>query len=109
MKPILIVDDEVEMRIAMSETLKHCGYPVETSHNAIDALNKVKKNEYSMVITDMTMPKRSGLELLKDIKNLEQHNPVLMVTATAPPSGMACKALSSSSGDVARRYSCSAL
>ena len=39
MNPILIVDDEVEMRIAMSETLKHCGYPVETSHNAIDALN----------------------------------------------------------------------
>ena len=32
--PILIVDDEVEMRIAMSETLKHCGYPVELSHNA---------------------------------------------------------------------------
>ena len=81
MKPILIVDDEVEMRIAMSETLKHCGYPVETSHNAIDALNKVKKNEYSMVITDMTMPKRSGLELLKDIKKLEPDKPVLMVTA----------------------------
>ena len=81
MKPILIVDDEVEMRIAMSETLKHCGYPVETSHNAIDALNKVKKNEYSMVITDMTMPKRSGLELLKDIKKLDHDKPVLMVTA----------------------------
>ena len=28
-QPVLIVDDEVEMRIAMSETLKHCGYPVE--------------------------------------------------------------------------------
>ena len=40
--PILIVDDEVEMRIAMSETLKHCGYPVELSHNAIDALKKYK-------------------------------------------------------------------
>ena len=58
--PILIVDDEVEMRIAMSETLKHCGYPVELSHNAIDALKKFKNNEYSLVITDMTMPKRSG-------------------------------------------------
>jgi len=81
MNPILIVDDEVEMRIAMSETLKHCGYPVETSHNAIDALNKIKKGEYAMVITDMTMPKRSGLELLKDIKELNGETPVLMVTA----------------------------
>ena len=81
MEPILIVDDEVEMRIAMSETLKHSGYPVEISHNAIDALNKFKKNDYSMVITDMTMPKRSGIELLKDIRKLNDTLPVLMVTA----------------------------
>ncbi len=81
MQPILIVDDEVEMRIAMSETLKHCNYPVEVSHNAIDALNKFKKGDYSMVITDMTMPKRSGLELLKDVKALKPDVPVLMVTA----------------------------
>jgi len=83
MHPILIVDDEVEMRIAMSETLKHCGYPVEVSHNALDALNKFKKNDYAMVVTDMTMPKRSGLELLKDIKALNPDIPVLMVTAYA--------------------------
>ncbi|MCH8885777.1 MAG: sigma-54-dependent Fis family transcriptional regulator [SAR324 cluster bacterium] len=83
MHPILIVDDEVEMRIAMSETLKHCGYPVEVSHNALDALNKFKKNDYAMVVTDMTMPKRSGLELLKDIKALDPEIPVLMVTAYA--------------------------
>jgi two-component system response regulator FlrC len=83
MNPILIVDDEVEMRIAMSETLKHAGYPVEVSHNAIDALNKFRKNAYAMVVTDMTMPKRSGLELLKDIKALRPELPVLMVTAYA--------------------------
>ena len=81
MQPILIVDDEVEMRIAMSETLKDRKYPVEMSHNAIDALNKFKKGDYSMVITDMTMPKRSGLELLKDVKALKPDVPVLMVTA----------------------------
>ncbi len=81
MDPILIVDDEVEMRIAMSETLKHSGYPVELSHNAIDAFNKFKKNDYSMVITDMTMPKRSGIELLKDIRKANGTLPVLMVTA----------------------------
>ena len=80
-QPVLIVDDEVEMRIAMSETLKHCGYPVEISHNAIDALKKFKQNEYSLVITDMTMPKRSGLELLKDIKSISPTKPVIMATA----------------------------
>ena len=80
-EPVLIVDDEVEMRIAMSETLKHCGYPVEISHNAIDAIKKFKQNNYSLVITDMTMPKRSGLELLKDIKTIAPAKPVIMATA----------------------------
>jgi len=79
--PILVVDDEVEMRIAMSKTLDRCGYPVELSHNAIDALNKFKKNQYSLVVTDMTMPKRSGLELLKDIKSLRPEIPVILITA----------------------------
>jgi two-component system response regulator FlrC len=80
-KPILVVDDEVEMRIAMSAAIKKYGHPVELSHNAIDAFNKVKKNSYSMVITDMTMPKRSGLELLKDIKALDPSIPIVLVTA----------------------------
>jgi two-component system, NtrC family, response regulator AtoC len=79
--PVLVVDDEVEMRIAMSAALKRCGYPVELSHNAIDALNKFKKNRYSLVITDMTMPKRSGLELLKDIKAIDPDIPVILITA----------------------------
>lgn len=79
--PILVVDDEVEMRIAMSAALKRCGYPVELSHNAIDALNKFKKNKYSLVITDMTMPKRSGLELLKDIKAINPDMTVILITA----------------------------
>ncbi|MDT8448265.1 MAG: sigma-54 dependent transcriptional regulator [bacterium] len=79
--PILIVDDEVEMRIAMSAALKKCGFPVELSHNAIDAFNKFKKKEYSLVITDMTMPKRSGIELLKDIKAHRPETPVVLITA----------------------------
>ena len=79
--PILVVDDEVEMRIAMSATLKRCNLPVELSHNAIDALNKIKKKEYGLVITDMTMPKRSGVELLKDIKSIRPATQVIIMTA----------------------------
>ena len=79
--PILIVDDEVEMRIAMSETLKHCGYQVDMAHNANNALKRFKAGNYGMVVTDMTMPKRSGLDLLRDLKALRPEVPVLLVTA----------------------------
>jgi len=79
--PVLVVDDEVEMRIAMSAALKRCGYPVELSHNAIDGLKKFKDKKYSLVITDMTMPKRSGLELLKDMKAIDPSVPIILITA----------------------------
>ncbi len=80
-KPVLIVDDEVEMRIALSKALKRYGYACEVSHNAIDAFKKVESNEYSLVITDMTMPKRSGINLLKDIKKAKPNIPVILITA----------------------------
>ncbi|MCP4752265.1 MAG: sigma-54-dependent Fis family transcriptional regulator [Proteobacteria bacterium] len=79
--PVLVVDDEVEMRMAMSAVLKRAGYPFELSNNAINALNKFKEKKYSLVVTDMTMPKRSGLELLKDIKAINPEIPVILITA----------------------------
>ena len=79
--PILVVDDEVEMRIAMSTTLKRCGFKVDLSHSAADAINKFKKKDFSLVITDMTMPKKSGVELLKDIKSVNPNIPVIIMTA----------------------------
>ena len=79
--PILVVDDEVEMRIALSATLKRCNFAVDLSHNAIDAVNKIKKSRYSLVLTDMTMPKKSGVELLKEIKQIAPDLPVIIMTA----------------------------
>ena len=79
--PILIVDDEVEMRIALSATLKRAKYEVELSHNALDAMQKIQAHDYALVLSDMTMPKRSGIELLKDIKKLKPNLPVMIMTA----------------------------
>ena len=80
-KTILVVDDEVEMRIAMSATLKRCGFSVDLSHNANDAINKFKKKQYCLVISDMTMPKKSGVELLKELKEHNSAVPVIIMTA----------------------------
>ena len=73
-QPVLIVDDEVEMRIAMSETLKHCGYPVEISHNAIDALKKFKQNHDAQEPDQLKLAEQQRLRQKEEdqIKQIEQ-------------------------------------
>ena len=65
---ILVVDDEIEMRIALQKSLEKCGYRVELAHNVETALNKLASNSYNLVLTDMTMPKQSGMEILNYIQ-----------------------------------------
>jgi len=80
-KPILIVEGEIEMRRAMSKTMKYCGYSIEISADAADGLKKFKSNEYSLVIIDIALPDGSGLKLLRDIKKITPTKPVIMATA----------------------------
>lgn len=82
---ILVVDDQAEMRLAMSAVLKRANYSFELSNNANDALKKFKAGNYSLVITDLMMPKRSGIELLKDIKAISPDVPVIVITAYGKP------------------------
>lgn len=81
MEKILIVDDEEGMRLAMSEALKRAGYITETSVDGISALSKLESEKYSMVITDMKMPKVTGMDLLKEIKKISPETKVILVTA----------------------------
>ncbi len=81
MENILIVDDEEGMRIALSEALKRAGYRTSLSVDGMDALSKIKGSDYSMVITDMKMPRMSGFEVLREIKRTSPQIPVVMITA----------------------------
>jgi len=78
---ILVVDDEGSMRLALSETLRRGGYAVETAADGFDALQKFRKEQFRAVITDVKMPKMSGLDVLKEIKRISPQTPVIMVTA----------------------------
>jgi len=80
-KTILVVDDEPSMRIALSESLKSCGYKVETSESGADALAKFQKGKFEVVITDMRMPGMGGMEVLRGIKKISSGTPVIVITA----------------------------
>jgi len=78
---ILVVDDEPDMRTALSHALNRNGYSVETASNGFEAIEKLKKDRFSMVITDVKMPEMSGMEVLERVKKISPRIPVIMITA----------------------------
>jgi len=78
---ILIVDDELSMREFLTILLEREGYTVKSSSNAADALNLIKTDDFDLVISDVSMPGLSGIELLSSIKTVSPDTIVLMITA----------------------------
>ncbi|MDD5434183.1 MAG: sigma-54 dependent transcriptional regulator [Nitrospira sp.] len=79
---ILLADDDKEMRYALSETLRRCGYEVDTASESREALEKFSSEKFDMVITDIRMTYSSeGIQILKEIKKQSQDTPVVVITA----------------------------
>ena len=82
---ILVVDDEQSMRDFLKILLKKEGYRVKTARNGDVALTELNKDTFQLVISDIRMPGRSGLDLLNSIKEEKPDLPVVMITAFASP------------------------
>ena len=78
---ILIVDDEVSIRKLLVRKLSKEGYQYEEADSAGQALDKLKSNSTDLVILDIKMPGKSGVELLPEIKANYPHTAVIMATA----------------------------
>jgi two-component system response regulator PilR (NtrC family) len=83
MRTILVVDDERSMREFLSIMLEKEGYKVVTADNGNDALKFIRNNNSDLIITDIKMPKVSGIEILRESMTLHPHTPVIMITAFA--------------------------
>ena len=79
-KRLLIVDDEPLITDVLSEHFK-ANYAVETALNGADALAAVRRARPDIVFLDITMPRMSGIEVLKEIKTIDPTIVVIMVTA----------------------------
>jgi PleD family two-component response regulator len=77
---ILIVDDEAIIRESLTELLSAVGFNTDTAENGKIALNKIRKNFYTFLLTDINMPELDGLELIKTVKK-EKYN-ISIITMT---------------------------
>jgi putative nucleotidyltransferase with HDIG domain len=77
---ILIVDDEANVRSILLKNLESEGSECIASPNAFDALNKIKSQRFSLVISDIMMPGMSGMELLRLVKKENPETAFIMVT-----------------------------
>ncbi len=68
-KPILVVDDEKNIRLTMSQSLEPLETTVRTAVNGEEALEKLRETEFGLVFLDLKMPGIEGMEVLRQIKD----------------------------------------
>src|SRR6476660_8887635 len=78
---VLIIDDEAEIRESLQTLLEIEGYGVETAINGEDGLSRLGERPFDLVLLDLALPGRSGLEILPDIRALDPQISVIMITA----------------------------
>ncbi|HYV18030.1 MAG TPA: sigma-54 dependent transcriptional regulator [Verrucomicrobiae bacterium] len=83
MDRILIVDDEAGMRDMLSILLRKEGYGVAVADRAEKAIEMASKGEFDLVMSDISMPGKSGIEVLRQTKAASPDTPVILVTAYA--------------------------
>ena len=82
MSKILIIEDEPSIRRVLVKILaeEDKSHKIDEAENGIEAINKIKKDSYDLIISDIKMPKVDGIEVLDfSVKNIPE-TPVIMIS-----------------------------
>lgn len=80
-KPILVVDDEKNIRLTMSQALEPLDIPVRTAVNGEEAIQKLHDNSFRLMFLDLKMPGMEGMEVLRQVKDNWPKTRVIIITA----------------------------
>ena len=78
---ILVAEDEIDLAEALKMMLEMQKYSVEMVHDGEDALFYAESTPYDLILLDVMMPKKSGIEVVRELRSNGIHTPVLMLTA----------------------------
>jgi DNA-binding NtrC family response regulator len=78
---VLVVDDEADIRESLEVLLTLENYRVDQAINGTEGLRKMESNAYDLVLLDLMMPDRSGMEVLAEVRERDRDTPIFMITA----------------------------
>ncbi|MCK4619495.1 MAG: response regulator [Desulfobacterales bacterium] len=79
---ILVVDDELDMLALLAMIISEkTDHKVTTTNNPLEVIQFMREGGYDLIITDLKMPTMDGIELIREIRNIDQHIPILVITA----------------------------
>ncbi len=78
---ILVVDDEEHIRLLFKEELEDEGYKVDLASNGVEALERLKRSAYDIVVLDIKMPGMDGIQTMGEIKKINKDLPVILCSA----------------------------
>ena len=87
---ILIIEDEKKLANILKRALKIERYSVDIAYDGTEGLAKALKNNYSLIILDIMLPRKDGLEVCRELRARGIHTPIIMLTArgsTGEPGG----------------------
>ncbi len=79
-RTVLHVDDDPLLTQMVAKRLEKHGFEVVSVNNALDVMDEIVRHQYRLVLLDVDMPHKSGLQLLDEIKNLDSGIQVIMLT-----------------------------
>lgn len=80
-KPVLIIDDEKNIRLTLSRTLESMDLPVQTAANGEEALAKLPMEDFGLILLDLRLPGMDGLEVLRRLREKHARVRVIIITA----------------------------
>jgi len=78
---ILVIDDEPDIREGLEMLLSSENYRVELAANAAEGLKRMEGSAYDLVLLDLMMPDKSGLQVLEEVRERDRDTPIFMITA----------------------------
>ena len=78
MARILVIDDEELIRYSIKRMLEEKGHTIDQAENGVEGTDLIKSRPYDLVITDIVMPKKEGLETILETR---EHNPDIKILA----------------------------